>query len=315
MGSGNSTLFEPIPWTFDVDRTHFWVHYGFVIFGGVFALISFLVQFREPATYGKHEDNPTKFQQQATVTGGDKTPCVQLKESDDSEGDGDGIKTRQTKTKAEPKGLFIHQRFGHFLSDGPPGCILFPLVFFLYGNVTNAVNLVFLSLFMAHYIHRGLIHPWIMKYSKAKVPLWITLGGLFPNLIFSFVNADWVGSAKYSSNYYYDPRFILGVLLYVVGFITNRWADWKLRNLRSQSGGGYYIPHGGLFELVSCPNYLGELLEWMGWALATWSAAGLLWWVFGCSTFIPRSRDNHRWYKKKFDSYPPERKALIPYIF
>lgn len=56
------------------------------------------------------------------------------------------------------------------------------------------------------------------------------------------------------------------------------------------------MPHGGLFAYVSCANYLGELVQWGGWALATWSYAGLLWWLFALSTFVPRARDTHAWY-------------------
>ena len=28
---------------------------------------------------------------------------------------------------------------------------------------------------------------------------------------------------------------------------------------------GYYMPTGFLFQLVSCPNYLGEFIQWIGW--------------------------------------------------
>ena len=29
-----------------------------------------------------------------------------------------------------------------------------------------------------------------------------------------------------------DPRFLLGVVIYIGGFVMNRWSDWKLRSLR-----------------------------------------------------------------------------------
>ena len=53
-----------------------------------------------------------------------------------------------------------------------------------------------------------------------------------------------------------------------------------LFRLRSLGETGYKIPRGGLYERVSCPNYLGEMLEWIGWALAAWSLAGLAFAVF-----------------------------------
>ena len=29
-----------------------------------------------------------------------------------------------------------------------------------------------------------------------------------------------------------DPRFLIGVVIYISGFVMNRWSDWKLRSLR-----------------------------------------------------------------------------------
>ncbi|XP_070195987.1 uncharacterized protein [Littorina saxatilis] len=176
----------------------------------------------------------------------------------------------------------IPQRLGHMLSDALPGVVLFVLVFFFYGYQRGYANYTFLALFLAHYVQRGIVHPLMMRYRNAVVPLG-------------------------------DPRFILGILLFVAGYIINRWADWKLRSLRNIKGStGYYIPYGGMFELVTCPNYFGELVEWLGWTIATWSLAGLVWTLFSAATFIPRSRHNHAWYKQQFEMYPPNRKALIP---
>jgi steroid 5-alpha reductase family enzyme len=76
----------------------------------------------------------------------------------------------------------------------------------------------------------------------------------------------------------------------------------------------YVLPYGGLFKFISAPNYLGEIIEWIGFALIvqTWSA-----WIFAINTFsnlCPRAIQTHNWYKTKFDNYPKERKAIIPYI-
>lgn len=222
-------------------------------------------------------------------------------------------KHEQTESNWGPQ---IPQRFGHMLSDAVPGVLLFVLTFFLYGDARGYANYVFLSLFLLHYIHRGIIHPLSMRYRSSTVALGITLGGFFPNCIYHFTIADFIGSAYYQHNYFYDPRFIIGIILYIIGYVVNRWADFKLRSLRSTKGcTGYYIPYGGLFEVISCPNYFGELIQWTGWSLATWSLAGLTWTLFAAATFFPRSWHNHQWYKNHFDDYPSNRKALIPYIY
>ncbi len=103
---------------------------------------------------------------------------------------------------------------------------------------------------------------------------------------------------------------MLGALLFVAGAVINVTADNTLLRLRRQ--GGYRVPRGGLFERVSCPNYLGEMLEWCGWALATWSLAGLAFALYTMANLAPRARAHHRWYHAKFPDHPPRRRALVP---
>ena len=69
-----------------------------------------------------------------------------------------------------------------------------------------------------------------------------------------------------------------------------------------------------MFERVSCPNYFGEILEWLGWAIATWSPAGLAFFVWTVANLTPRAIAHHKWYKDEFENYPDERKALIPFL-
>jgi hypothetical protein len=60
---------------------------------------------------------------------------------------------------------------------------------------------------------------------------------------------------------------------------------------------------------------LGEILIWIGWAIATWSLAGLSFAAWTIANLLPRAKAHHEWYHKKFPEYPPERKALIPGIW
>jgi len=87
-----------------------------------------------------------------------------------------------------------------------------------------------------------------------------------------------------------------------------------LFNLRKPGETGYKIPKGGLYRRISCPNYFGEILEWTGWAIATWSLSGLSFAIWTFANLVPRAVANHNWYKQKFPEYPENRKAVIPYI-
>ncbi|KAK8359764.1 hypothetical protein V6Z11_A04G119100 [Gossypium hirsutum] len=99
------------------------------------------------------------------------------------------------------------------------------------------------------------------------------------------------------------------------GYLQAR-ADKVLVGLKKQGDGGYKIPRGGLFELVSCPNYFGEIMEWFGWAVMTWSWVGFGFFLYTCANLMPRARATRLWYLEKFkDDYPKDRKAVIPFIY
>ena len=69
-----------------------------------------------------------------------------------------------------------------------------------------------------------------------------------------------------------------------------------------------------MYGFVSCPNYLGEVMIWTGWAIATWSLAGLSFAVFTAANLVPRALANHRWYRETFPDYPRTRRAVIPWL-
>ena len=76
----------------------------------------------------------------------------------------------------------------------------------------------------------------------------------------------------------------------------------------------YKVPTGGAYRWISCPNYFGEIVQWCGWALATWSLGGLAFAVYTTANLAPRALDHHRWYRDNFPDYPPGRRALVPFV-
>ena len=58
-----------------------------------------------------------------------------------------------------------------------------------------------------------------------------------------------------------------------------------------------------------------EIVEWLGWALLTWSPAGLAFAAWTMANLVPRARAHHRWYRERFPDYPARRKALVPGLF
>lgn len=144
------------------------------------------------------------------------------------------------------------------------------------------------------------------------MPVSIALAGFGFNLANAYTNGRQIANEGDYSGWLSDPRFFVGLTIFGVGWVVNLYSDQLLLRLRAPGESGYRIPHGGLYRWVSCPNYLGEMLEWLGWAVMTWSGAGLAFFLFTAANLVPRAIAHHAWYRKTFPDYPSDRKAIVP---
>lgn len=197
-----------------------------------------------------------------------------------------------------------------------PTLLLFVPLYFLGSHANAPGSLWLLGLWLVHYIHRTLIYPFRIRTKSKSIPLLVvTLGAGF-QVLNAFVLAPQLSQfGAYGSDWLVDPRFIVGTLIFAGGFFINRDADRTLRNLRRPGETGYEIPRGRLYELVSCPNYLGEIVQWIGFGIATWSLAGAAFALYTIANVAPRALAHHRWYFETFPNYPTGRRALVPYLF
>lgn len=113
--------------------------------------------------------------------------------------------------------------------------------------------------------------------------------------IFCVTNGLQIGHyhTTYSANSLFKWNFLIGTALFFAGFYINIDSDNRLIKLRSSSKTGYKIPRGGLFEYVSAANYFGECIEWLGFALASWSLPALAFSLFTWANIGPRAYHHH----------------------
>lgn len=197
-----------------------------------------------------------------------------------------------------------------------PSAIVFAVVYALGRHALEPAPLALCALWLGHYIHRSFIFPFRMTSAKKPMPFTVAGLAIVFNVINAWLNARWISHlGSYPTSWLWDPRFLVGAVVFFVGMAVNIQSDNILFSLRKPGEQGYKIPQGGAYKLVSMPNYLGELIEWAAWAVASWSLAGVAFFVFTFANLVPRAVANHRWYKTKFAEYPKERRAVIPWIW
>jgi 3-oxo-5-alpha-steroid 4-dehydrogenase 1 len=210
-------------------------------------------------------------------------------------------------------GVRIDPRLGWLVMESASPLAL--AFFFFYKNSSlTPVETLFVCLWLLHYINRAFIYPFRLSRGSKGMPLSVAAMAIFFNSVNGYLNGVYLNRAGYALHWLADPRFIAGMILFGAGAAINLRSDAALRGLRSGADEGYRIPRGGLFRYVSCANYLGEIVEWSGWACMTWSVPGLSFAFWTACNLIPRALAHHRWYRETFPAYPPRRKAVIPFL-
>ncbi|XP_052598892.1 3-oxo-5-alpha-steroid 4-dehydrogenase 1 isoform X2 [Peromyscus californicus insignis] len=159
-----------------------------------------------------------------------------------------------------------------------------------------------------------LVFPVLIRGGKAT-PLFSFAGAVLFCTMNGYLQSRYLSQfAVYAEDWVASPCFLTGFALWLIGMVINVHSDHILRNLRKPGETGYKIPRGGLFEYVSAANYFGEIMEWCGFALASWSLQATVFALFTFSTLFTRARQHHQWYHEKFEDYPKSRKMLIPFV-
>lgn len=192
------------------------------------------------------------------------------------------------------------------------------MLYFLLTSFTdgNKIIALMIGLYCFHYFNRSFIFPFRLHTRGKKMPLVIVLSAIFFNLCNTFLLGYYFSHfAVYPADWLTDIRFSGGLVLFITGIYINWKADDMLIHLRKPGETGYRIPGGWLFNLVSCPNLLGELIEWAGFALLCWNMPALAFFIWTFANLVPRAMAHHVWYKQHFHDYPNNRKAILPFVY
>lgn len=221
-------------------------------------------------------------------------------------------------------GPAINNKVGWLLME----CPVFFVVLFIWASSPVRFELpylVFFLLFALHYFQRSFIFPFLMK-GNSKMPIVIMALSIVFNLTNGYMQGYWLFvkapeeayyAQLYASSWFVDPRFIIGTIIFFTGMAINWHSDHVIRHLRRPGDSAHYLPKGGLYNYVTSANYFGEIVEWAGWALLTWSWAGFVFLLFTISNLVPRANSIYHKYEIEFADEFKQRKLkrVFPFIY
>ena len=217
-------------------------------------------------------------------------------------------------------GPAVNNKLGWILMEAP---VFFAMLWLWLSSDRrgDTVLVVMALLFLFHYFQRSFVFPFLIK-GKSVMPLSVILMGVTFNTLNAYMIGGWlfyVSPVDYygGMSWLMSPMFIVGCVMFFVGMAINWHSDYIIRHLRKPGDTGHYIPRGAMFRYVTSANYFGEFLEWCGFALLTFSAAGAVFALWTFANLAPRARKLHQRYEREFgDEYKKlNRKYILPYIY
>lgn len=225
------------------------------------------------------------------------------------------IKAGYGKFTTKSWGFTVPNRIGWMLMECPVFIIML-IHWYLSEKKCSIPHVIFLIFFEIHYFQRSFVFPFLVK-GNGRMPVVIMLMAVFFNFCNGLMQGQWIfyiSPDGYYDNWLCSPKFIIGTIIFFTGMIINIHSDSVIRNLRKPGDNKHYLPHGGLYKFVTSANYFGEIIEWCGFAILTWSKAGLVfvWWTI--ANLVPRAFSIYSLYLKEFGPVVLKKKRIIPFI-
>lgn len=220
----------------------------------------------------------------------------------------------------QPKwGPSLDNHWGWFLMEVPVFVAMLVLWWFS-DRRTDGVRMIFLLLFEIHYFHRSFIFPRQLR-GHSRMPLAIVLMGALFNTLNAMMQGGWIFYISpadfYPKDWLLSLPFLAGTLLFFAGMYINIQSDSIIRNLRKPGDTAHYLPKGGMFRYVTSANYFGEFMEWVGFAILTWSWAGAVFALWTFANLAPRAARIYDLYSQEFpDELDTHKvKRMLPFIY
>ena len=216
-------------------------------------------------------------------------------------------------------GPAVNNKLGWVLMESP--VFITMLVLWLCSDRRgDLVRMAFLFLFELHYFQRSFVFPFRLR-GKSVMPFSIIVMGVVFNVLNALMQGGWIFYLSpddyYGRDWLTDPRFIAGFLVFIIGMYINIQSDDIIRNLRKNGDTRHYLPKQGMFRYVTSANYFGEFIEWVGFAILTWSWSGGVFALWTFANLAPRAARIYDKYKKDFGNELDTKKVkrMIPFIY
>ena len=216
-------------------------------------------------------------------------------------------------------GPSVDNRFGWVLMEAPVFFAML-LLWWLSDRRADPVRLVFLFFFELHYFHRSFIFPMKIR-GNGRMPLSIILMGVLFNTLNALMQGGWIfylsPEEAYPASWLTGLPFLLGTLMFFAGMFVNIRSDSIIRHLRKPGDTAHYLPQGGMFRFVTSANYFGEFIEWLGFAVLTWSWSGAVFALWTFANLAPRADRIYELYRQEFPDELDTRRVrrILPFIY
>lgn len=216
-------------------------------------------------------------------------------------------------------GLSINNKVAWILMEAPAFLTMLG-IWYASGCPAVAPQVVLLGLFLFHYFQRSFIFPLLMS-GHSQMPVTIMLSGVTFNIVNGIMQGGalfWFPKTAYQEGWDYltHTSSIIGFVIFFIGMAINLHSDHVIRHLRKPGDTRHYLPQKGMYHYVTSANYMGELIEWTGFAIIADSPAAwvFVWWT--AANLVPRAHAIYNRYMKEFGKEAlVGKKRIIPFLY